>query len=130
MVSGTSNELPYETDRISGSTVGTTRVGVREFRRAASTWIRRAESGERIVITVNGSAVAQMTDLSQSTSLVDRLPELEDLALAGLVDRPANGADVVPPISQLGATGTSVVPADVQVDRVLAYVRGQQVRSR
>lgn len=124
--------------------VGATRVGIRQFRSEASRWIRRAERGERVVITINGTAVAQVTDLSfsgTSSGAGDLSPlTLEDLALAGLVEHPMVGVDLVPSNGNRGNNGgsgdpLSVTPtltpaADIQVDRILSYVRGQQVRSR
>jgi prevent-host-death family protein len=60
------------------------RLGVRELRNQTAAAVRRAGSGERIVITVDGRPVAQLGPLDP----VGGEPTLEDLAARGLVSLP------------------------------------------
>ena len=57
------------------------RIGIRELRNQASRVVRRARSGERMVITVDGVPSAQIGPLN------DGMPDrtLDDLIAAGLV---------------------------------------------
>ena len=86
---------------------------MRELRANAATTVRRAESGERIVVTVGGRAVAQLGPLDP----VAAPPTLDDLIARGLVlgprrhDRPPPG----PPIP---------VWAGARLDRLLGEQRG------
>jgi prevent-host-death family protein len=70
---------------------GVTRLGVRDLRRELPAAIRRAGAGERIIITVDGTPVAQLGPLEP----VDEHLSLEDLAARGQLvlarrsDRPA-----------------------------------------
>jgi prevent-host-death family protein len=89
------------------------RVSMRELRANAATTVRRAEWGERIVITVMGRAVAQLGPLDPPAGS----PTLDDLIARGLVlaprrrDRPAP-ADPIP------------VWAGARLDRLLGEQRG------
>ena len=86
---------------------------MRDLRANAATTVRRAESGERIVVTVGGRAVAQLGPLDA----VAAPPTLDDLIARGLVlaprrhDRPPPG----PPIP---------VWAGARLDRLLGEQRG------
>lgn len=86
---------------------------MRDLRAKAATTVRRAESGERIVVTVGGRAVAQLGPLDP----VAAPPTLDDLIARGLVlaprrhDRPPPG----PPIP---------VWAGTRLDRLLGEQRG------
>jgi prevent-host-death family protein len=60
------------------------KVGIRELRNYASTIVRRARSGERIVVTVDGLPVAQIGPLDP----VGAGRTLDDLVAAGQVLRP------------------------------------------
>ena len=88
-------------------------VGVRELRNNVAAVIRRAGSGERIVVTVDGRPVAQLGPLTPDTTGVT----FDDLVAAGLVDPPARPGPPAAP-ADLG------VPVDVRVDRLLDEVRG------
>jgi antitoxin (DNA-binding transcriptional repressor) of toxin-antitoxin stability system len=89
------------------------RVSMRNLRAHAATTVRRAEGGERIVVTVDGRAVAQLGPLDPVTAP----PTLDDLIARGLVlaprrhDRPPPG----PPIP---------VWAGARLDRLLGEQRG------
>ena len=86
---------------------------MRDLRAQAATIVRRAEGGERIVVTVDGRAVAQLGPLDPVTAS----PTLDDLIARGLVlaprrhDRPPPG----PPIP---------VWAGARLDRLLGEQRG------
>ena len=60
------------------------RLGIRELRNQTAAAVRRAGSGERIVITVDGRPVAQLGPLDP----VGGEPTLEDLAARGLLSLP------------------------------------------
>jgi prevent-host-death family protein len=90
-------------------------IGVRELRNNVATVIRRAGSGERVIVTVDGRPVAQLGPLTPDTTGVT----FDDLIAAGLVDPPARPGPPAPP-SELG------VPVDVRVDRLLDEVRGRR----
>ncbi len=89
-------------------------IGVRELRNNVSAVLRRAETGERVVVTVDGHPVAQLGPITPDTAGVT----LWDLAAAGLVepprrhDRPADPAPLP-------------VPADLDADRLLEATRGR-----
>jgi prevent-host-death family protein len=89
------------------------RVSMRDLRANAARTVRRAEGGERIVVTVDGRAVAQLGPLDP----VAAPPTLDDLVARGLVlaprraDRPPPG----PPIP---------VWAGARLDRLLGEQRG------
>lgn len=88
-------------------------IGVRELRNNVAAVLRRAGAGERIVITVDGTPVAQVGPLEPTARLT-----LDDLVATGLVDPPrrpgpATGPDPLDP------------PVDVRLDDVLASLRGR-----
>jgi len=56
-------------------------VGVRELRQHVAALVRRARSGERIVVTVDGHPVAQLGPIEPLTGA----PTLADLGARGLV---------------------------------------------
>jgi prevent-host-death family protein len=59
------------------------RAGLREFKNNVSRFVRRAEAGERIIVTSHGSAVAELVPpTTRSQSGVSRL---EALTVAGIV---------------------------------------------
>lgn len=88
------------------------RVGIRELRNNVAAVVRRAAAGERIVVTVDGVATAQLGPLTPDGTVT-----LDDLIAAGLVlppgrtDRPEIG-------------GVEDVPVDVRTDDVLDDLRG------
>jgi prevent-host-death family protein len=93
---------------------GLDRVGIRRLRNEVSALVKRAATGERIVITVDGQPTAQLGPLGSTEH-----PSLDDLAAAGLIDAPrqAGDLDVVAPLP---------VPADVRLDRLLDQIRGRR----
>ncbi len=85
---------------------------MRTFRAQAAAYLRRAESGERIVVTVAGRPVAQLGPLDPG----DGEPTIDDLAARGLVI-PARRSDRPPPAVRLDPwPGT-------RLDRLVAEVR-------
>ncbi len=48
-------------------------IGVRELRQNLSVYLRRVEAGETLEVSDRGRAVALLTPLPRSTSLLDRL---------------------------------------------------------
>jgi prevent-host-death family protein len=91
---------------------GIATVGVRELRNQVAAVLRRAEAGERIVVTVDGRPVAQLGPLSAPGA-----PTLADLAAAGLVEPPRTARPADPRPEDL--------PADVRLDRLLEDLRGR-----
>ena len=81
------------------------RVGVRELRNQVAAVVRRAEGGERIVVTVDGRPVAQLGPLEPSGPTT-----IDHLVAAGLArpprraDRPAPPDPVDPPIDARSGT--------------------------
>ncbi|HYI63149.1 MAG TPA: type II toxin-antitoxin system prevent-host-death family antitoxin [Acidimicrobiales bacterium] len=67
-------------------------VPMRHFRAQVAAYLRRAEGGERIVVTVAGRPVAQLGPLDPGGDV----PTIEDLAARGLVV-PARRGDRLPP---------------------------------
>ena len=64
------------------------RIGIRELRIHTSRAVRRAMSGERIVITVNGAPVAQLGPLNAGSGAAS----VDDLVAAGLLRRPRSAS--------------------------------------
>jgi prevent-host-death family protein len=89
-------------------------MNVRELRANLASAVRRAEAGQRVVVTVGGRAVAQLGPLQPLDG--ERQPTIDDLAARGLVvkarrsDRPAPDLVVV-------------VPVGTRLDRLVAEVR-------
>jgi antitoxin (DNA-binding transcriptional repressor) of toxin-antitoxin stability system len=88
------------------------RLGIRELRNSTAAAVRRAGAGERIVITVDGRAVAQLGPLEPSAE-----PSLEDLAARGLLIL-ARRTDRSEPDQNVP------VWAGSRLDRLLREVRG------
>jgi prevent-host-death family protein len=87
-------------------------VTVRTFRANAAAFLRRAEGGERIVVTVAGRPVAQLGPLDPGSAP----PTIDDLAARGLVVA-ARRRDRPPPDVRLDPwPGT-------RLDRIVAEVR-------
>ncbi|MDW3217872.1 MAG: type II toxin-antitoxin system prevent-host-death family antitoxin [Acidimicrobiales bacterium] len=89
------------------------RVGVRELRNQVAAVVRRAGSGERLIITVDGVPVAQLGPLEPAGE-----PTLDDLAAAGLVRLPGRTDRPGPP-------EPFAVPVDVRLPAVIAELRGE-----
>jgi len=88
-------------------------MNVRTLRAELASALRRAESGERIVVTVGGRPVAQLGPVEPRTSG----PTVEDLVARGLLVRARRDDRPAP---------TLAVPlwAGARLDRLLREVRG------
>ncbi len=84
---------------------------MRELRNNVASVLRRAADGERIVITVNGEAVAQLGPIEAVGT-----PTLEDLVATGLVHAPHHAGM---PAAELQPVDLAV---DVRLDDVLALL--------
>ncbi|WP_436795175.1 type II toxin-antitoxin system Phd/YefM family antitoxin [Actinospongicola halichondriae] len=87
-------------------------IGVRELRNSVAAVLRRAASGERITVTVDGVPTAQLGPLEPISA-----PTLDDLVATGLVEAPRRGREVTDanPIDP---------PVDIRLDDVLDALRG------
>lgn len=90
-------------------------LGVRDLRTNVAASLRRAQDGERIIVTVDGRPVAQLGPISPIGGGVT----MWDLAGAGLIEPPRrhDRPSTPPPMP---------VPADVRADRLLDSVRGRR----
>jgi prevent-host-death family protein len=81
--------------------MGSSQVGVRELRQNLSRYLRRVASGERLVVTERGKAVAVFAPLSESSSALQRL------VTSGRA-RPPQGdlLDLAPPRGPITTKGT------------------------
>lgn len=93
---------------------GIDRVGIRELRNQVAAVVRRAARGERIVITVDGVATAQLGPLLPSHHDLT----VDDLVATGLA-RPAARLDRPP------ASTPEDVAVDIRPDDVLDDLRGR-----
>lgn len=89
-------------------------VGIRQFRANAAALVRRAAGGERIVLTVAGTAVAQLGPLDP----FDAAPSIEDLAARGLVTKARRGDRPEPDLHLPLTAGT-------RLDKLAREVRGR-----
>lgn len=89
-------------------------VGIRQLRNQVAAVVRRAASGERVVVSVDGKPTAQLGPLEPDRGGVS----LWDLAGAGLIEPPRRPDQPAPP-------PPLPVPADTRVDRLLDAVRGR-----
>lgn len=87
-------------------------VGVRELRNQVAAVVRRAGSGDRVVVTVDGRPVAQLGPLEPTGALT-----LDDLVAGGLVHPPGRRDKPEPP-------DAAILPVDLRADRILDEVRG------
>lgn len=87
------------------------RVGIRELRNYASRVVRRAQAGQRIVITVDGVPAAQIGPLDDGHPT----RTMDDLIAAGLVIPPRTSVPPPPPMpmpSPGGASSTEILRRD------------------
>lgn len=94
-------------------------LGVRDLRADLATHVRRAQVGERVIVTVDGRPAAQLAPITPTGE-----PDLDDLAAAGLIRRPLRHDRPGAP------TDLPMLPIDVTPDDVLAELRGEPVRRR
>lgn len=91
------------------------RVGIRELRNNVAAVVRRAARGERMVVTVDGVATAQLGPLTPSPGEVT----LDDLVATGLAQPPARLDHPA------AAPEVEDVPVDIRADDVLDDLRGR-----
>ncbi len=92
--------------------VGVETVGVRELRNQVAAVLRRAQNGDRVIVTIDGRPVAQLTPV-QATGPV----AMADLVAAGLVDPPGRA-------DKPAAPDPALLPVDIRADRIVQEVRG------
>lgn len=92
---------------------GLARVGIRDLRNNVAAIVRRAASGERVVVTSDGVPVAVLGPLTPDATGVT----LDDLVAAGLVVPPKR------PDHPDAPDGVSL-PVDTRSSRVLDELRG------
>lgn len=98
---------------IDGGAGGLARVGIRELRNNVAAIVRRAATGERIVVTSDGVPVAVLGPISPADSGVT----LDDLIAAGLVTPPGR-------LDHPDAPEPASLPVDTRSNRVLDELRG------
>ena len=89
-------------------------INMRSLRSGLAAALRRAEAGERIVVTVAGRPIAQLGPVEPLSS--EQQPTLDDLAARGQLIR-ARRTDP-PPIELVLA-----LPVGARLDRIVAEVR-------
>lgn len=93
-------------------------LGIRDLRNATADAVRRAQNGERIIITVDGRPTAQLGPLDPGT---DSAVTLDDLIARGLALAPRRD-DRPPPAMIVDLWAGS------RIDRAAAEIRGDQPR--
>lgn len=88
------------------------RIGIRDMRASAAAIVRRAESGQRTVITVAGRPVAEIGPITAT----DRQRGVDELVAQGLL--------VTPRRKGLPNDAAVAVWGNVRIDRLLREVRG------
>ncbi len=94
---------------------GRIRLSMSDLRRDLAASLRRAEAGERIVVTVDGRPVAQLGPVGADEAVLT----LDHLLAVGLItaaERPDH-PDPLPPTQ---------LPVDVRVDSVIDDLRGER----
>ena len=91
------------------------RVGIRELRANVAALVRRAASGERVVITSDGVPVAVLGPLTPDGA--GGGVTMDDLVAAGLVVPPGRG-------DRPEAPEPATLPIDTRSSRVLDELRG------
>jgi prevent-host-death family protein len=86
-------------------------LSIRSLRAELAAAVRRAEAGDRVVVTVGGRPTAQLAPLD------DRAPDLDRLVATGAVLPPRRSGPWRPPAPVM-------VWAGVRIDRALAELRG------
>ncbi len=89
-------------------------VGIRALREQAATFVKRAQSGDAVVITVNGEPVAELGPIGKT---IESPTTIADLVARGVVIAPrrVKGYRYSDPIS---------VHSGARIDQILREVRG------
>ena len=94
--------------------VDTERLGIRELRGRLASVVRRAGTGERLVITIAGRPVAQIGPVEPADAAVS----IDDLVARGLLEPARRGDRPIEPDTRIDSwTGG-------RLDRALREVRG------
>ena len=88
------------------------RIGIRELRNDVAAVVRRAATGERIVVTVDGHPVAQLGPIEPVGA-----PTLDDLVASGHVRAARREPPAEPPDAE-------DAPVDARTDWILDDIRG------
>lgn len=104
-------------DESTDGTEALSRIGMRELRGSLASSLRRAGSGERMVITVDGRPTAILGPLEPGGQAT-----LDDLYVAGLAlpPRSARSRSV-----DKNAPSPSPLPVDIRLDDIVADIRGR-----
>lgn len=89
-------------------------IGIRDLREHASTYIRRAGAGERMIVTVSGKPVALLTSLETP---VTTAPTIADLIAHGAVVAPRR-------TDEFKLDKPITVHSGARIDQLLRQVRG------
>ena len=87
-------------------------IGIRELRSGLAAFVKRAAVGERVVITVDGVPIAQLSALTGDFAGV----HMADLIARGAVIAPRRRGDFV-------LDDPLILPTGTRIDRALAQVR-------
>lgn len=87
-------------------------VGIRELRNGLAAYVKRAQSGERVVVTVDGQPAAQLANLSGDFTGIT----MDDLVARGAVLAPRRRGE-------FHLDEAVILPAGTRIDRALAQVR-------
>ena len=102
------SESPSDRSR---RTSGASHVGVRELRNQVAAVVRRAASGDEVVVTVDGRPVARLVPLEPQGRAT-----LDDLVAGGFVEPPGRSDRPSPP-------PPAMIPVDLDIDAVLDEIR-------
>jgi len=92
----------------------TRHIGIRDLRQQASTFMRRAGAGERMVITVSGEPIALLGPLETHTM---EMPTMADLVARGAVIAPRRAGAFT-------LSNPVIVHSGARIDQLLRQVRG------
>jgi prevent-host-death family protein len=109
---GLSNQIVYTGVHNPDTLSPMAHIGIRDLRSALSTFIKRAHAGERIVITVDGNPIAQLSGLGADQTGAT----MADLVARGAVLPPRRRGDWVP-------GEPMVLYSGARIDRALSQVR-------
>lgn len=87
-------------------------IGIRELRSALAAMVRRAETGERLVVTVDGRPIAQLGPVDANSSAIS----MDDLVGRGQVIAPRRRSTYVSPEPVFLRTGA-------RIDQALREIR-------
>ena len=107
------NPAPGLSASPAGDAIPSTRLGIRDLRAQLTALVRRAGTGERVVVTIAGRPVAQLGPVEPAGGR----PTLDDLVARGLIEPARRGDRPEPDVVIDSWTGG-------RLDRALREVRG------